>query len=98
MQTARHFSDYFLGRRQVGFMTCTRAVVITAMLALAVVTALAQTNLATSSSTAIGLAIQTQDKATTVPTQESKTSDTKADGDYVGSDTCITCHEDQSRR
>jgi len=22
----------------------------------------------------------------------------KADGDYVGSDTCIGCHEDQNRR
>src|SRR4030095_12086450 len=61
------------------------------------VAALGQSNPATSNSTATPAANQAQDK-TASPPQEPKTSGATGDGDYVGSDTCITCHEDQSRR
>ena len=76
-------------------MTWTRAVLITAALAISVITTSAPSNSANSIATAP--ASQSQDQ-TTSPAQTSKTADTKADGDYVGSDTCVTCHEDQSRR
>ena len=74
-------------------MTWTRAVLLTAALGLGVVTASAQS----SSPPAAAAVNQTQDQ-TASPAQEVKGANGKADGDYVGSDTCITCHEDQSRR
>src|SRR5258706_15878206 len=78
-------------------MTWIRAVLIAAALAFAVAATLAQSNPATSNSAATSAANQPQDK-TVSPAQAPKTPATKADGDYVGSDTCIACHEDQSRR
>jgi hypothetical protein len=83
--------------RRVRPMTWTRALLSTAALACAVITTSAQSNPAPSSSTATAPANQMQDKATS-PAQQTKTTNTKADGDYVGSDTCVTCHEDQGRR
>jgi hypothetical protein len=60
-------------------MTWTRAVLITAALAYAVVTTATQSNPAPSNPTATDPANQMQDKAAS-PAQQVKTDDTKADG------------------
>ena len=78
-------------------MTWTRTVLIMALLSSAVVPTSAQLNVAGSNATATAHADQTQDQ-TAQPAQAVKSQETKADGDYVGSDTCVTCHEDQRRR
>ena len=78
-------------------MTWTRTVLIMALLGSTVVPTSAQSNAAPSNLTAIAHADLTQDQ-TAQPAQAAKSPETKADGDYVGSDTCISCHEDQSRR
>src|SRR5689334_4111071 len=84
-------------RRLVMPMTWTRTVLIMALLGFAIVPTLGQSDAATSNVTATAHADQTQDQ-TDQPAQAGKNPEAKADGDYVGSDTCVTCHEDQSRR
>ena len=83
--------------RQARSMTWTRAILITAALACAVITTAAQSNPAPSNATATDPANQMQDKGA-LPAQQVKTVNTTADGDYVGSETCVTCHEEQARR
>jgi DmsE family decaheme c-type cytochrome len=73
-------------------MTWTRTTLITVALGLAMVTTAAQSNLATANSSAKAAA---QEKA--VASAPQAKTPTKADGDYVGSDTCAGCHEDQAR-
>jgi DmsE family decaheme c-type cytochrome len=79
-------------------MTGTRALLLTTVLGFALTTTLAQSNPPTSNASfADASGIQSQEQTASTG-QAAKSADTKADGDYVGSDTCITCHEDQSRR
>jgi len=78
-------------------MTWTRALLIMALAGFAAVSTSSQSNPAIPSSTGTVFATQTQD-LTAAPAQQAKSFDTKADGDYVGSDTCVTCHEDVGRR
>ena len=74
-------------------MVWTRAVLIMSVLGIVVVAVSAQSNLASSSPTETARANQTQETGTAA-----KGADSKADGDYVASDTCVTCHADQGRR
>jgi len=79
-------------------VTWTRSVLALAALATAVVVTSAQSNSASSSFSQTGAsAEQIQDKTVAPPSQETSLP-AKGDGDYVGSDTCVTCHEEQSRR
>src|SRR5215475_12003046 len=79
-------------------MIGTRALLLTTVLGFVLTTTLAQSNPPTShASFADASGIQSQEQTASTG-QAAKSADTKADGDYVGSDTCITCHEDQNRR
>ena len=79
-------------------MTWTRSVLALAALAAAAVVTSAQSNSPSSSFSQTGAsAEQIQDKSVAPPSQETSLP-AKGDGDYVGSDTCVTCHEEQGRR
>ena len=79
-------------------MTWTRAVMVAATLAVAVVVTQAQTNPASSNLSQNTSADQKKDKTVTPPPAQEKSGPTKPDGDYVGSETCAACHQDQSHR
>lgn len=78
-------------------MTWTRAVLMLSVLGWAGIPGSAQSDPATSKSTPTATANQAGDQSAP-PAQTSKASDARGDGDYVGSDTCVACHEDQGRR
>src|SRR3954453_7718873 len=70
-----------------------RTAVILAVLAVAVIATLAQ-----SSGLPEAGSPRNQSQGATAQTQKSPSTPTKPDGDYVGSDTCKGCQEDQSGR
>jgi DmsE family decaheme c-type cytochrome len=75
-------------------MTWTRAVIVVAALGVAVIALSAQSNSGAPSLSLSAGAGQKQDKTAT-SSQQAKATPSKPDGDYVGSDTCKTCHEEQ---
>src|SRR4051794_40444946 len=82
---------------QAGLMIKLRTVVILATLGVAVIATLAQSNSVSSGSPAAGSTVN-QGQGAAAQSQNTTSSPSKPDGDYVGSDTCKGCHEDQSRR
>lgn len=75
-------------------MTWKQLVLTMSIVVCIVVAALAQSSSAPAGSAAVATKGQNQEKP--VPPHEKAAA--KGDGDYVGSDTCVTCHEDQGRR
>ena len=78
-------------------MTWTRAVLIAATVCVAVMVTQAQTNPPSSNLSQNTSADQKKDKTVT-PSPQEKSSPTNPDGDYVGSETCAACHQEQSHR